>query len=215
MTHVSWAALYEGATDAAYFDVLIPRMMEDIIVGRKLGPATIPLAPALNFPRKTPQEVAQRACAARAAFELLFIHADAGGRNLANGLAARSNAYCEAMQSHCDWPRVRCIVVAPRHETEAWVLADPDAVTAALGFRGRPESIGLPVSGTEAERLPDPKSVLGAAIRQVRGRRRRVEPGQLFPAIAQRQSVVQLRLAPSFARFDHNLAAALADLCGI
>ena len=32
MTHVSWAALYEGATNWN-LDVLIPRMMEDIIVG--------------------------------------------------------------------------------------------------------------------------------------------------------------------------------------
>ncbi len=212
MTLVSWATLYEGATDAAYFDVLIPRMMEDVIVARRLGRATIPLAPAFTFRRTTVQKVAKEACAAREAFQLLFIHADSGGRNLAAGIAARSEAYCEAMVKHCNWPPVRCIIVSPRHEMEAWALADPEAVTAALGWRGRPESIGLPATGTAAERLPDPKSVLDAAISQVRGRRRRVDAGQLFSAIAQRQSVARLRQAPSFAQFEHRLAAALADL---
>ena len=32
MTYVSWGVMYEGPSDRVYFDVLIPRLMEDIVL---------------------------------------------------------------------------------------------------------------------------------------------------------------------------------------
>ena len=51
MTHVSWAALYEGATDQAYFELLIPRVMEEIIMLHGTRHSTIPPAPAVILKR--------------------------------------------------------------------------------------------------------------------------------------------------------------------
>jgi hypothetical protein len=116
------------------------------------------------------------------------------------------------MHALCSWPPVRCIVIAPRHETEAWILADPQAVTAAFGYLGSPDSIGLPLDADQAERLGDPKAVLAAAMVEVRGRHRRLDIRQIVPAIAQRQSFVNLRRAKSFAAFEATLLAALTDL---
>jgi hypothetical protein len=116
------------------------------------------------------------------------------------------------MHALCDWPIVRCITIAPRHETEAWVLADPQAVTAALGYLGSSVSIGLPGNATEAERLGDPKKVLAAAVNKVRGRRGDLNVKQIFPAIAQRQSLANLRHARSFVTFEARLKAALIDI---
>jgi hypothetical protein len=101
---------------------------------------------------------------------------------------------------------------SPGHETEAWILADPQAVIAALGYVGLPESIGLPANANEAERLSDPKIVLATAVNKVRGRRRPFDAKQIFPAIAQRQSLDMLRQATSFAEFETGLLAALIDL---
>ena len=112
----------------------------------------------------------------------------------------------------CNWPAVRCITISPRHETEAWILAGPQAVTAALGYLNSPGSIGLPGDANRAERLGDPKAVLAAAMVQVRGRRRDPDVKQIFPAIAQRQSLTKLRFARSFAAFEASVLAALADL---
>jgi len=215
MTYLSWAALYEGDMDAAYFDLLIPRLMDEIVMVRGIRHSTIPVAPALRLRRAAVTEVAEEACQARDAFFLVFIHADTGGRNLEAGLEPRANAYCEAMRTCCDWPPVRCIAISPRHETEAWILADSQAVTSALGYRGSPASIGIPIDAAEAERLTDPKSVLSSAIGQVRGRRRRVDARQLLPAIAQRQSFEALRKLDSFVAFEANLLAALKDLGSI
>lgn len=210
MTYVAWAVLYEGETDASYLDVIIPRLMEDLVRGGTKLP-TIPTTAAVRLRRAGPKEAAKEACAASDAFHFVFIHADAGGRNQAAGLAPRSTAYCEAMTELCGWPTCRCIVIAPRHETEAWALADGEAVTSALGYRGTPESIGLPGSPAEAERLGDPKAVLQTAVATVR-RGRRTDPHQIFPAIAQRQRLELLRQAPSFQVFEADLRRALDGL---
>jgi hypothetical protein len=212
MTYICWGVMYEGDTDAAYFDILIPRVMEDLVISRGIRNSTIPSASAIRLRRGRVTEVAREACAAREAFHLVFIHADSGGRNLATGLDERSEAYCRAMKDLCDWPPVRCITIAPSHETEAWVLVDPQAVVSALGYRGSPAEIGLPVSAGQAERLPDPKAVLASAVIRVRGRGRPFDAKQIFPAIAQRQSLATLRQARSYAGFEANLLSALADL---
>lgn len=212
MTYVSWAAFYEGATDQAYFELLVPRVMEDIIMRLGTRHSTIPPAPAVRLQRGAIESVAREACSARDAFLLVFVHADTGGRSLEAGLEGRSVRYCEAMNAVCDWPPVRCITISPRHETEAWILADPEAVTAALGYLGSPDSIGLPGDANEAERLGDPKAVLAAAVSKVRGRRRPFDAKQIFPAIAQRQSLDKLRKARSFTAFERSLRAGLADL---
>jgi hypothetical protein len=212
MTYLSWGAFYEGTSDQAYFDLLIPRLIEDIVMVRGTRNITIPSAPAIRLRRGSVDKVAKEACSARDTFHLIFIHADTGGRGLALGLDERSIRYCQAIYELCCWPLARCITIAPRHETEAWVLADPNAVTAALGYRGSANSIGLPSDANQAERLRDPKQTLAAAVTGVRGRRRPFDANQMFPAIAQRQSLPDLRRAESFAAFEKDVVVALADL---
>jgi hypothetical protein len=70
MTYLCWAAMYEGETDAAYFDVLIPRLMEDIVMDRGLRESTIPASPAVRLkrgggvekPRQTRQAAESHVC---------------------------------------------------------------------------------------------------------------------------------------------------------
>jgi hypothetical protein len=212
MTYVSWAVLYEGATDRAYFDVLIPRVMEEIVLKCGIRLSTIPSGPAVLLSRDTVEKVAKEACGAKDAFHLCFIHADTGGSGLESKLEFRSSAYCEAMRAKCEWPPARCIVIAPRKETEAWILADGVAVTSALGYSGLPTSIGLPVTALAAEQLADPKATLRDAMQIVRGRRRAINVDDLFTAIALRQSLDALRSTNSFIAFEKDLYLALADI---
>jgi hypothetical protein len=212
MTYVSWAALYEGPTDQSYFDLLLPRVMEDLILQRGTRNVTIPAVPAVRISRGSVEQVAAEACRARDAFHLVFIHADTGGRGLSAGLEYRSGAYCQAMHDLCEWPPDRCIRISPSHETEAWVLADPGAVTDALGYRGAAAEIGLPEDATQAERLVDPKAALENVMARVRGRRRSLDVQYIFPAIAQRQRLELLRRSRSFASFEAEVAQALVSL---
>jgi hypothetical protein len=215
MTYLSWAVLHEGNSDALYFGVLIPRLMEAIIIADGIRHSDIPLTPAIYLGRsgKAVDDVAVELCGAKDAFELVFIHADVGGRGQERRLAERSTTYCARAFERCAWPPVRCVTVTPKHETEAWVLADPEAVMDALGYRGTPADIGLPNDAQEAERLVDPKRSLASALRAVSGVRRQLARiDQLFPRIAQHQSFDKLRGLRSFRNFEVRLRASLADL---
>ena len=186
--------------------------MEEITLQHGTRLSTIPSNPAVFVPRGSPAEVSRAACEAQAAFQLIFFHADTGGRNLEAGLDARAGAYCNAMREKCGWRAQRCIVIAPRHETEAWILADPNAVTAALGYNGNPAAIGLPANATAAEALIGPKQTLTDAVKAVRGGSRPFDAQQIAAAIAQCQSLANLRLGASFRAFERHLHLALADL---
>lgn len=212
MTYVSWATFHEGATDAAYLEVLLPRILEDIIAERGIHNSDVPATPGvrLGLNGRAVDDVANEACDAKDAFEIIFIHADTGGRGLAETLASRSASYCQRMYEICQWPTERCVQVAPRHETEAWVLADPSAVLGALGYNGDFRELGLPKDAAAAERLVDPKATLDTALGQVAGpRRRRARVEQLFPAIAQRQELSQLRRSSSYQNFEAALVRCL------
>jgi hypothetical protein len=157
-------------------------------------------------------KVAEEACAFKQALDVIFIHADTGGRNIEQGLANRAEAYCAALAAQCAWPFECCITITPRHETEAWLIADGEAVTGALGYNGSPVEVGLPRDARAAERLNDPKHVLAAAIELVAGRRRSRSIDILFPAVAQRQRLEVLRGSTSFIQFEARLRQSLRAL---
>lgn len=156
--------------------------------------------------------VAKEACGFRDAFDVLFVHADTGGRGLVRGLANRADAYCSAIGELCGWREDRCITITPCHETEAWLIADGVAVTSALGYLGDPGEVGLPANARAAERLNDPKRVLKAAAEAITGRRRPQQIDTIFPAIAQRQNLERLRRSSSFAQFEDRLRVCLRSI---
>lgn len=212
MKYIGWAVLYEGASDAAYFDVLLHRIMEDIVFKGTKFP-NIPTAPSIRLRRGSAEDFAQEACATQEAFHLLFIHADTGGRAQEANIDDRTTAYRDALNRCCNWPIERCVIITPRHETEAWVLADPDAICGALGYRGDPQAIGLPATAAEAERLVDPKATTQRAIGTLRrGRRDSGDASQIFAAVAQRQSLDRLRGSVSFQQFEAGLEAGLRHI---
>lgn len=214
MRYISWAAFYEGPSDASYLDVLLPRVIRDLVANEGVVLVDVPEAAAVKLGAKgrAVDDVAAEACEFADAFDIVFIHADTGGRGQERTLENRSEAYCEAMARMCSWPIDRCITITPRHETEAWLLADNSAVTSALGYRGNPNAIGLPSSAAAAERLRDPKEVLRSAIEQVAGRRRSQNVANIFPAIAQRQDFTRLRQSGSFVTFEARLKDCLRSL---
>ena len=214
MRYVSWAAFYEGPSDALYLDVLLPRIIRDLVAREGIQLVEVPDVPAVKLGGggRSVEKVAREACDFREAYDVIFIHADIGGRGLEQGIANRADAYCRALTACCEWPEERCITITPRHETEAWLLADGEAVTTALGYNGAPAEVGLPGSARAAERLNDPKQVLSAAIEKIAGRRRVRRIDNLFPAIAQRQRLELLRRSASFVTFEGRLRDALRAL---
>lgn len=214
MIYLSWAAFYEGSTDRSYYDVLLPRLMEEITRMEGIQEVTIPASPAIHLGGNGRQinQVANEVRNYADAFHLLFIHADRGGRSISATLNSRSIAYCEAAHEACGWNPERCVILAPDHETEAWVMADPEAITEALGYRGAIAGLGLPSNAAEAERLTAPKEILERAVGLIQGRRSRRGGSQLFATIAQTQSINALRGSASFRCFEEKLRSSLVSL---
>ena len=213
--YLPYALFCEGSSDFAYLEVLIPRVIDDLVCDRGRLQVDVPSAPAFRLGQsgRSVDAVAQEACDKREAFLLTLIHADTGGTNQAQTLDSRSVAYCAKIQEVCGLPPARCVLVCPRHETEAWALADPAAVLDALGYKGPATDLGLPKDAREAESLPDPKDTLRMAVARARGRaRQRRDASAVLPGIAQRQSMDALRGAPFFRRFEESLVAALQDV---
>ena len=213
MIYLSWVAFCEGQSDAAYFDILLPRLIDEIVLLDGTQPVEVPQAPALRLDvGRSTDEVAKELCRNAEAYHLIFIHADTGGRGSEAGMDARSGAYCREVRSLCDWPADRCVVIGPRHETEAWVMADAEALIDALGIAGDPYRHGLPADAAAAEAIPDPKAALSEIISKLsRGRSRRSDSA-LFARVAQEQRLTALRGSRSFQAFEADLRRALRSL---
>lgn len=212
MTYLPWAAFCEGPSDHAYFEVLLPRLMDEIsrIDGQRN--VVIPDSPvAVKAADRSGEAVAAEICKNADAIRIVFVHADTGGRAAEDTLHARSHRFCELANERCGWSLDQCVVIAPRHETEAWVLADADAVLDALGYAGSAADLGLPSTAALAEALPDPKGILSAAIDEVVGRRRRPGPSLYFARIAQAQSIDALRRSRSFRQLETDLRRAMSS----
>lgn len=214
--YLPYALFCEGSSDFDYLEVLIPRLIDDLVSNRGRRMVDVPTVPTFRLRQsgRSVQAVAEEACDKKEAFLLVFIHADTAGTGRTRTLDSRSAAYCRTMREICCFDPHRCILVRPRHEMEAWALADPEAMRDALGYRGRLGELGLPMNAREAERLPNPKKTLRAALGRLRGRRRRDET-TVLPAIAQRQSIDALRRARSFAEFEKGLTTALGHVGAI
>ncbi|MEH6702284.1 DUF4276 family protein [Parasphingorhabdus sp.] len=214
MTYICWSALYEGATDEAYYEILIPRLMEDIALRRGNRNITIPTKAAvlLGEHGRGVDDVAIEARASQEAFHIIFIHADTGGRGLEQNLDHHSVAYCQRLNSLFAFSTDRCVTITPRHETEAWILADPYAIASALGYQRSPDTIELPKNAVEAERLVDPKAELNRCVNLATGNRRRTPVARLIPLISRNQSLNALRKSKSFRDFESKLVTAMISL---
>ena len=72
MTYVSWATFHEGPSDALYFDVLLPRLIEEIITTEGVRHSDVPSNPSarLGAQGRSVDDVAKEACANKNAFEI-------------------------------------------------------------------------------------------------------------------------------------------------
>ncbi len=104
--------------------------------------------------------------AARAAidtFNILFVHSDGAG----DALGARDNNIQPAVNlitQELPYAEIGTVPVVPVRETEAWVLADGDALRDAFGTSLEDDRLGLPIRARQAERITDPKQALEKAF---------------------------------------------------
>ena len=217
MRYLGLALYAEGPTDYRFLTPLLRRLADDLCLNE--GNEVIEISEV--WPVDAPPEcedsdrasrIREAALAARGAFNVLFVHADGAG----NPEAAREHNIAPGAQQiaiHFAEDEARIVAVVPVRETEAWTLADGDALRGAFGTTLEDASLGLPHPPREVESIQDPKQVLNEVFVRVVGRpHRRRRAAQYLEAIGIRMSLQQLRRVPAFARLENDLRDALHGL---
>ncbi len=206
--YLSWSAFYEGATDAQYFNVLIPRVLDKIIRECGKRPCDVGEFPAVEFGigDRSFEQVARQICTRRSEFHIIFVHADLGGRGQAASVVHRREQLVQKAQEICGFDPRAAVMLSPKKELEAWALCDLAAVKIALGVKVVPDDL-MPATPGAAEKLLDPKANLDGIVKNVA--RRRSSSRQILVRIAQEQNIDELRRADSFKEFERCLRQAL------
>jgi hypothetical protein len=211
-------ALYaEGPTDHQFLGAVLRRLTEDVCLHAtadvEIGEVMPLECPRQMKTRKRAEKVQAAARAAEGAYGLLFIHADGAG----DPLGARSQQIQPAMDllvNDPGAPKGSAVAVVPVRETEAWALADSQALRAAFGTTVSDAELGLPKRPAEVERILDPKRLLRDVHNKAAGPRaaRRTRTVSFLPAIAERVALQRLRMVPAFQALEADLATALRAL---
>lgn len=197
------ALVSEGASDDAFLPAVLQRSAEDVCpVGTQVDDV-LPVRAA-----RGPASVADmvRALAQhRGGFGVIAVHHD--------GASDPRDVYRRwVVRLHDLWLAAGftepVVGVVPVRETEAWALADAEALRFLLGWSSS-STLGLPERGVELEKLTDPK----AALRALFERQHRWNP-QYLTRLSQLASLERLRELPSFRRWEDDLAGALQALPG-
>lgn len=158
--------------------------------------------------------IANAAERAQGEFHILFVHADGGG----DAQQARRNSVTPGLalvRERLGENGRRGVAVVPVRETEAWALADAEALLDVFGTTKSATDLGLPRSAAEIEKLLDPKATFAAALTRARpGRRgrRRPSPAAFMDLLGERSSIAALSSLSAFTMMLDELRHALRDL---
>lgn len=212
-------ALYaEGRTDQRFLSIIIQRTAENILAqwGRTTVDVLEPISLNRDIDRRLQRRVDRIVEAARraAGYHILFIHADADHPTAERALEERIRPGIEAARSREDTCQ-ELIPLVPVQMTEAWMLADPEALRQVIGTSVSASALELPVRPRHVELESNPKQKLQRAIDIAlasRARRRRLRIGELYEPLAYQISLDRLQRVPSYQRFVGDFTDALTRL---
>jgi hypothetical protein len=139
----------------------------------------------------------------RASFSVIFFHRDQGAN--ADRVATE---WIQPLREMWGGRAEQLVALVPVRETEAWLLADGDALRSALGVPNWSDaSMGLPAQPAQVERLPDPKRVLSDVMQRVS--RSRTDH---FTQLGELVSLDRLRAVPAYRRWWTETREALVRL---
>lgn len=218
MRYLQPAFYGEGPNDYAFLPRLLQRLCEQVVLD--LGRDRFEVADPLllddpeDAPRRRSARVADAAIEAREVWNLLWVHSDGAGDPSVARATGVQPAF-DLLDRHLPAGTWAGVAVIPVREVEAWVLADGDALRAALGVSLDDVSLGLP-GGALCERLVDPKVPLEQALKTALGNRYR--PGRIsgrqdiLRAVAERSRCDVLRALPSFRACEVEMSRALLHI---
>lgn len=215
MSYLGLALFAEGMTDHRFLRPLLRRVTEAACLLHARTQVEVSEVLELHSPRDLAgadraTRISAAARESRGAWHLLFVHTDGAG-DPARARTERVDPAAAIIHGDEAFGNSRVVAVVPVRETEAWPLADCDAVRSAFGTTLTNETLGLPARPRDAESVLDPKAVLQEAYRRVLGRPRRSSrsASDFLDVLGERVSLSVIRGVPSFSSLEHELRAAL------
>lgn len=202
----------EGESDGWFLPPLLQRAIDDLCLDRFPGTVDVRDIRRISADVQKPAEVVAASCAERGAFDVLLYHHDGYPRQIADekidevvralGAAGVGEAF---------------VPVVPVMETEAWMLADCDALARVISASRAAVAAELPPQARLVEKQEQPKEALRRVIRSTVRRHRRARPDsddmrRYFAALAEEIDIGLLRDVPAFARWWNDMATALDRL---
>jgi len=209
-------ALYaEGPTDHRFLEGVTRRTVIDAFVRQGIV-VEVPEVQRLTIDagiQGRADRIVNGAQAEQGAFHILFIHADADG-DAQRARNERIDPGAHRVDAQIGTAGRATVPVVPVRATEAWALADGDALRRVLSTTRSDAELGLP-GLNELERLPDPKAMLDGVVNAAhtlrRGRRRR-KGAYYLDELAEQVGLAALRGLPAFQAFESDVEAALRHI---
>lgn len=217
MRYLRCLLVHEGPSDAWFFQPLLHRALEQMVVenfGGRVDIASIDTLYAEGRHRPADHQRPDDVLAAvrvNGAFDVLLFHHDGAPQRFATDVVKRMR---EAWSTRDG--REPLVLVVPVRETEAWVLADRAALADTLSIRTALVEKAVPARAAEIESLIDPKKPLRSLVdptMSMQDKRRHDEfYKDLLDRLANKVSIDRLREFPSFARWWDDMKQALEGL---
>ena len=217
MKQLAMALFAEGSADHQFIRIVAQRTAERIL--NQYSSMLVDVLDPHIVERSQGRQASKILDAAYASygFHLLLVHADADARTRDAALADRIEPGRQLVllaskdgEKVCD----SVVPVIPIQMTEAWMMADSDALIAVIGTQASQTDLELPSRPLQVESLADPKlklrDVLGIAqSRRPRRRRRELKISDLYEPLARMVRLDRLKLVPAYLRFHEDLTQAL------
>ena len=212
-------ALYcEGPTDQLFLSIIIQRSSRKILEQHKQGSINVPRVETIEINKtglRRDECVFQAACKA-AKYHILVVHADADHPTREKALRERFQPGYTLVQRTEGKICKNLLPIIPVRMTEAWMLADHEAMQNVLETSLRIQELGLPSKARQVESDPDPKHTLRQIMQKAaaeRSRRRReVDLNSLYAPLGSRISLERLGNVPSYKQFMKDLTETLKIL---
>lgn len=213
------AALYaEGPTDYRFLTPVLTNLCKDLLT--RCGQEAIEIqdllhlhAPSSAREARREIKVLQAVREASIQFDVLFIHSDGGGDPEAV-LRDQIEPSRISLRTECPRWRGKTVPVIPVRETEAWAIADGEALRKVFGCSRSDPDLGLPSNSRAVERILDPKRTFHEACLAASPylRRRNRHPAEYLEGIGEFLRLERLRSVPAFLRMGGVLKDVLREL---
>ena len=207
----------EGTTDVRFLSGIIRRTFEDLTWECQQAIEIFPPA-HVNVSKQGltfADYVLEAAKVAEAGkLMVLCVHTDADDETDTDTLINRINPAFAGVQTT---PRAVCknlVAIVPVRMTEAWMLADKDALKAEIGTQKTDGQLGLTRS---PESVTDPKKIIKDVVRlafdhRSRRSRNQVAISELYEPLGEMVNLAQLSFLPSYQKFKEAAREAFRQL---